>query len=61
MVTEEISENTFTIKSELPNVKVSWQVTGIRQDPYANKYRVIPEVDKEPKDISESITNTSQK
>jgi hypothetical protein len=61
MVTEEISENTFTIKSEQPNVKVSWQVTGIRQDPYANMNRVIPEVDKETKDVSNSRINTSHK
>jgi len=47
MVTKEISENTFEIRSQKPNVKISWQVTGIRKDPYANKYRVIPEVEKE--------------
>jgi len=48
MVTKEIDGNQFVIKSQVPNVKISWQVTGIRKDPYANKYRVIPEVDKEP-------------
>jgi hypothetical protein len=47
MVTKEISENTFEIKSQKPNVKISWQVTGIRQDPFANKFRVIPVVKKE--------------
>ena len=47
MVVEEISDNKFVIKSQEPNVKVSWQVTGIRQDPYANLNRVIPEVVKE--------------
>ena len=47
MVTQEISGNTFTIKSEKPDVKISWQITGIRKDPYANKNRVIPEVEKE--------------
>ena len=30
----------------MPNSKVSWQVTGIRQDPYANQNRVQVEVDK---------------
>jgi hypothetical protein len=27
-------------------VKVSWQVTGIRQDAFANAHRIIPEVRK---------------
>ncbi len=48
MVSQEITGNTFQIKSELPNIKISWQVTGVRQDPYANKNRIIPEVEKEP-------------
>jgi len=32
-----------------PNVKVSWQVTGIRQDAYANAHRVQVE-DKPPQE-----------
>ncbi len=47
MVSQEIAGNSFIIKSQKPNVKISWQVTGIRKDPYANKKRVIPEVEKE--------------
>jgi len=47
MVLEEVKDNNFIIQSELPNVKISWQVTGVRQDPYANMNRVIPEVEKE--------------
>jgi hypothetical protein len=34
-VVKEIQRNTFTIRSSQPNTKVSWQVTGIRNDPYA--------------------------
>jgi hypothetical protein len=34
------------IKTDKPNVEVSWQVTGIRKDPYAEKNRVVPEVAK---------------
>jgi hypothetical protein len=49
MIVKEISNNRFTIQSEVPNAKISWQVTGIRKDPYANKNRVIPEVEKENK------------
>lgn len=47
IVSEEISGNKFSIKTDQPNVKVSWLVTGIRNDPWANENRVIPEVEKE--------------
>jgi hypothetical protein len=47
MIYQEVTDNKFVIKSEIPNVKISWQVTGVRQDPYANKNRIIPEVEKE--------------
>jgi trimeric autotransporter adhesin len=45
-VAQEISHNQFTIKTSQPNVKVSWQVTGIRQDPWANAHRIPAERDK---------------
>lgn len=45
-VSKELSGNQFEIKSDKPNVKVSWMVTGIRQDAWANAHRVVPEVDK---------------
>ena len=32
-VEREIENNTFTIRTDKPEVKVSWQVTGKRQDP----------------------------
>ncbi len=35
------------IRTNEPNTEVSWQVTGIRQDAYANAHRVQPEVEKE--------------
>lgn len=46
-IQQEISNNKFVIKSDKPNVKISWQVTGIRQDAWANAHRIIPEVEKE--------------
>jgi hypothetical protein len=46
IVATEISDNQFTIKTDKPNVKVSWQVTGVRNDPYANEHRVVAEVEK---------------
>jgi hypothetical protein len=40
IVLTEIAGNQFTIKTDKPNVKVSWQVTGIRHDPYADAHRI---------------------
>jgi len=39
-VGKEISNNQFTIISEIPNAKVSWQVTGIRNDAFARENRI---------------------
>lgn len=49
-VLEEISENRFVIQSDKPNVKVSWQVTGVRKDPWALQHPVVPEEQKRPQD-----------
>ncbi|MDX2562908.1 hypothetical protein PV371_25085, partial [Streptomyces sp. TX20-6-3] len=46
VVVDEIEHNCFTIRTDKPNVKVSWQVTGIRQDAWANANRMAAEVDK---------------
>ena len=40
IIESEIQNNQFTIKTDKPNVKVSWQVTGIRKDAYAEKNRI---------------------
>jgi hypothetical protein len=40
IVASEIAEGRFSIKTDKPNVKVSWQVTGIRQDAWANAHRI---------------------
>jgi hypothetical protein len=45
-VVRKIVDNQFAIRTSEPNVEVSWQVTGIRQDPFANANRVQVEVDK---------------
>ena len=47
VVASEVSNNQFQIKTDKPNVKVSWQVTGIRHDAWANKNR-IPVVETKP-------------
>jgi len=46
-VAEEISNNHFTIAGGRPGLKVSWQVTGIRQDAWANAHRIPVEEEKE--------------
>jgi hypothetical protein len=48
IISKEIAGNTFEIKTSVPNVKVSWQITGVRQDAWANAHRIVPEVEKEP-------------
>jgi hypothetical protein len=40
IVASEITDGRFSIKTDKPNVKVSWQVTGIRQDAWANAHRI---------------------
>jgi hypothetical protein len=45
-VDSEIEHNRFTVKTNQPNVKVSWQVTGIRQDASAKAHRLPVEEDK---------------
>jgi hypothetical protein len=46
IVAEEIENNRFVIRTSKPGVKVSWQVTGIRQDAYANANRIPVEENK---------------
>jgi len=49
-IASEITNGSFTIKTSKSGVKVSWQVTGIRQDAWANAHRIQVEVDKAAKD-----------
>ena len=46
IVAKEIEKNCFTIRTDKPVVKVSWQVTGIRRDAYANAHRLKVEEEK---------------
>jgi hypothetical protein len=47
IVASEIANHRFQIKSSVPNVKVSWLVTGVRQDAYAKAHPLIVEQEKE--------------
>lgn len=46
IVAEEIRDNRFTIRTDRPNIRVSWQVTGVRNDPFAKSHRVLVEEEK---------------
>ena len=45
-ISEEVMNNEFSIAGGKPGLKVSWQVTGIRKDAYAEKHRIKVEEDK---------------
>jgi hypothetical protein len=45
-IAQEIRDNRFKIAGGTPGLKVSWMVTGIREDPYANAHRIPVEEDK---------------
>ncbi len=46
MVLEKIKGNRFKIKTDKPRVDVSWQVTGVRKDKFAEDNRIKVESDK---------------
>jgi hypothetical protein len=48
-ISEKLNNNQFKIAGGNPGLEVSWQITGIRQDPYANQHRIEVEVEKEEK------------
>lgn len=45
-IAEEIVNNSFRIAGGKAGLKVSWQVTGVRQDAYAKAHPITPEVEK---------------
>ncbi len=45
-ISEEIDNNKFKIAGGKPGMKVSWQVTGTRHDPWADTHRIQVEKDK---------------
>ena len=47
-VWEEIARNRFTIRTDQPRVRVSWEVTAVRHDPHANASRSAVEIRKAP-------------
>ena len=48
VIHELIHNNRFVVRTDKPNVEVSWQVTGIRNDPAALGSNYVVEKEKEP-------------
>ena len=44
-------DNRFQIAGGAPGQKISWQVTGIRQDAYANAHRIVVEENKPAEEV----------
>jgi hypothetical protein len=55
IISQEIQNNQFIIRTDKPNIKVSWQVTGIRHDKFAEKYRIPVEENKTGKEVGKYI------
>jgi hypothetical protein len=49
-IAREIANGTFQIASDATNTKVSWQVTGVRQDAYAKAHPLVVEQVKSPQE-----------
>ena len=47
IVAREIQNHEFSIRTSAPDVKVSWQVTGVRQDAFAKAHPLVVEEEKE--------------
>jgi hypothetical protein len=50
IVANKVANHQFSIKTDKPNVEVSWQVTGIRHDAWADAHRIPVEVVKPAKE-----------
>jgi hypothetical protein len=47
IVSREVQNHEFAIRSSVPNVKVSWQITGVRQDAFAKANPMVVEEEKD--------------
>jgi len=55
IVSEEIHDNRFSIRTDKSNIRVSWQVTGIRHDRWAEAHRIPVEEEKTAREIGHFI------
>jgi len=54
-IAQKISGNRFKVAGGTPGMEVSWQVTGIRHDPFAEAHRIQVEVEKTGKERGKYI------
>ena len=47
IIKEKVNGNKFVIQTSTPGVEVSWQITAVRSDKFANENRIVPEKEKE--------------
>ncbi len=47
IVSNEVANHQFGIRTDKPNVKISWQITGVRQDAYARAHPLVVEQEKD--------------
>ncbi len=47
IVSGKVANHRFGIKTDKPNVEVSWQITGVRQDAYAKAHPLVVEQEKD--------------
>ena len=55
IIAQKVQRNQFSIRTDKPNVEVSWQVTGIRKDAFAEKNRKPVEVTKQGNEVGKYI------
>lgn len=54
-IEEEIKDNQFWIAGGTPDTKVSWMVTGVRHDPYAENHPIQVEQEKTPEQVGKYL------
>jgi hypothetical protein len=51
IISKEVSNNTFEIATSIPNVKVSWEVKGVRNDAHMQQHPFVAEQNKIPSQV----------
>ena len=55
IVAQKIQNNQFIIRTDKPSIEVSWQITGIRHDKFAEKNRIPIEENKTGKEVGKYL------
>jgi hypothetical protein len=55
IIAEKIHDNRFSIRTDKPNIEVSWLVIGDRNDAYSKTHPFVAEVEKKPEDRGKYI------